>query len=244
MCIILLCQDKLTKLPWIVISTHQSTWIIQISFLNRSAHSQWRGGRAFLCYWTLDSVYANRPNEVIRPWIISVLEINCLKKKENIHESRQWLWTTSWPLKQHKRIDPVNPCVFMWVHVGDAREGYISVSNHTCFTIKFSLLSSALSFHLFVSLAPCTSQPLQICLFFVLSLLHCGCPGGIFETRENEPVSVEELAFKFAVTSINRNRTLMPNTTLTYDIQRVNLFDSFEASRRGTVVSLSLSLLV
>ena len=50
---------------------------------------------------------------------------------------------------------------------------------------------------------------------------------------ENEPVNVEELAFKFAVTSINRNRTLMPNTTLTYDIQKINLFDSFEASRRG-----------
>ncbi|XP_051542077.1 glutamate receptor ionotropic, kainate 1-like isoform X3 [Myxocyprinus asiaticus] len=43
---------------------------------------------------------------------------------------------------------------------------------------------------------------------------------------------MDELTFKFAVTSINRNRTLMPNTTLTYDIQRVNLFDSFEASRR------------
>ena len=57
--------------------------------------------------------------------------------------------------------------------------------------------------------------------------------GGIFETVENEPVNVEELAFKFAVTSINRNRTLMPNTTLTYDIQKINLFDSFEASRRG-----------
>uniref|UniRef100_A0A8B9H9Y5 Glutamate receptor n=2 Tax=Astyanax mexicanus TaxID=7994 RepID=A0A8B9H9Y5_ASTMX len=57
--------------------------------------------------------------------------------------------------------------------------------------------------------------------------------GGIFETLENEPVSVEELAFKFAVTNINRNRTLMPNTTLTYDIQRINLFDSFEASRRA-----------
>uniref|UniRef100_A0A8B9J848 Glutamate receptor n=1 Tax=Astyanax mexicanus TaxID=7994 RepID=A0A8B9J848_ASTMX len=56
---------------------------------------------------------------------------------------------------------------------------------------------------------------------------------GIFETLENEPVSVEELAFKFAVTNINRNRTLMPNTTLTYDIQRINLFDSFEASRRA-----------
>ena len=59
--------------------------------------------------------------------------------------------------------------------------------------------------------------------------------GGIFETLENEPISVEELAFKFAVTNINRNRTLMPNTTLTYDIQRINLFDSFEASRRGKI---------
>ncbi|XP_058885678.1 glutamate receptor ionotropic, kainate 1 isoform X1 [Acipenser ruthenus] len=57
--------------------------------------------------------------------------------------------------------------------------------------------------------------------------------GGIFETLENEPISLEELAFKFAVTNINRNRTLMPNTTLTYDIQRINLFDSFEASRRA-----------
>lgn len=76
-------------------------------------------------------------------------------------------------------------------------------------------------------------------LFFFYSssffLFLCLSPftGGIFETRENEPVSVDELAFKFAVTSINRNRTLMSNTTLTYDIQRVNFFDSFEASRRG-----------
>ncbi|KAB0345081.1 hypothetical protein FD754_022007, partial [Muntiacus muntjak] len=61
----------------------------------------------------------------------------------------------------------------------------------------------------------------------------CRILRGIFETVENEPVNVEELAFKFAVTSINRNRTLMPNTTLTYDIQKINLFDSFEASRRA-----------
>ncbi|CAL8277499.1 unnamed protein product [Arctogadus glacialis] len=57
--------------------------------------------------------------------------------------------------------------------------------------------------------------------------------GGIFETRESELVSMDELAFKFAVNNINRNRTLMPNTTLTYDIQRINLFDGFEASRRA-----------
>uniref|UniRef100_A0AAY4DCU3 Glutamate receptor n=1 Tax=Denticeps clupeoides TaxID=299321 RepID=A0AAY4DCU3_9TELE len=76
----------------------------------------------------------------------------------------------------------------------------------------------------FTSLSASVSNLIRFPLFLL--------PGGIFETRENEPVSVEELAFKFAVTSINRNRTLMPNTTLTYDIQRVNLFDSFEASRR------------
>uniref|UniRef100_A0A8C5GP09 Glutamate receptor n=1 Tax=Gouania willdenowi TaxID=441366 RepID=A0A8C5GP09_GOUWI len=60
----------------------------------------------------------------------------------------------------------------------------------------------------------------------------CLCPGGIFETRESELVSMDELAFKFAVNNINRNKTLMPNTTLTYDIQRINLYDGFEASRR------------
>ncbi|KAG7262846.1 hypothetical protein CRUP_035905 [Coryphaenoides rupestris] len=61
--------------------------------------------------------------------------------------------------------------------------------------------------------------------------------GGIFEQTEGAGplVSAEELAFKFAVNNINRNRTLLPNTTLTYDIQRINIYDSFEASRKGVV---------
>ncbi|XP_008289516.1 glutamate receptor ionotropic, kainate 3, partial [Stegastes partitus] len=58
---------------------------------------------------------------------------------------------------------------------------------------------------------------------------------GIFEQTDGPVslVSAEELAFKFAVNNINRNRTLLPNTTLTYDIQRINIYDSFEASRKA-----------
>ncbi|XP_064922194.1 glutamate receptor ionotropic, kainate 1 isoform X2 [Columba livia] len=78
-----------------------------------------------------------------------------------------------------------------------------------------------------------TSSKRQQCSFQETHSQQTKPAGGIFETVENEPVNIEELAFKFAVTNINRNRTLMPNTTLTYDIQRINLFDSFEASRRA-----------
>lgn len=65
-------------------------------------------------------------------------------------------------------------------------------------------------------------------LFFIV--------GGIFEYVESGPFGAEELAFRFAVNTINRNRTLLPNTTLTYDTQRINLYDSFEASRKGIVL--------
>lgn len=72
----------------------------------------------------------------------------------------------------------------------------------------------------------------------VCSVLTYSClwfTGGIFEQTDGSVslVSAEELAFKFAVNNINRNRTLLPNTTLTYDIQRINIYDSFEASRKG-----------
>ncbi|KFW87703.1 Glutamate receptor ionotropic, kainate 2, partial [Manacus vitellinus] len=58
-------------------------------------------------------------------------------------------------------------------------------------------------------------------------------PGGIFECVESGPMGAEELAFRFAVNTINRNRTLLPNTTLTYDTQKINLYDSFEASKKA-----------
>lgn len=77
---------------------------------------------------------------------------------------------------------------------------------------------------------------------FYFSLLFCFVfvlfPGGIFECVESGPMGAEELAFRFAVNTINRNRTLLPNTTLTYDTQKINLYDSFEASKKGNLLHI------
>lgn len=97
-----------------------------------------------------------------------------------------------------------------------------------------------------IFLHPSTQGIVCVIPLFVLILFETSCsgphvsfsvlfPGGIFEQTDGPVslVSAEELAFKFAVNNINRNRTLLPNTTLTYDIQRINIYDSFEASRKG-----------
>ncbi|KAG8142994.1 hypothetical protein E2320_000279, partial [Naja naja] len=46
-------------------------------------------------------------------------------------------------------------------------------------------------------------------------------------------MNAEEQAFRFSANIINRNRTLLPNTTLTYDIQRIHFHDSFEATKKA-----------
>uniref|UniRef100_G3X1D5 Glutamate ionotropic receptor kainate type subunit 2 n=1 Tax=Sarcophilus harrisii TaxID=9305 RepID=G3X1D5_SARHA len=66
-----------------------------------------------------------------------------------------------------------------------------------------------------------------------IHLLGSWVNSGIFEYVESGPMGAEELAFRFAVNTINRNRTLLPNTTLTYDTQKINLYDSFEASKKA-----------
>ena len=66
---------------------------------------------------------------------------------------------------------------------------------------------------------------------------HYRCvAGGIF--REDQKDSSVELAFKYAVLRLNRDRTLLPNTTLVYDIQYVPKDDSFRTSKRGKATIL------
>ncbi|KAG8506904.1 Glutamate receptor ionotropic, kainate 3 [Galemys pyrenaicus] len=59
---------------------------------------------------------------------------------------------------------------------------------------------------------------------------------GIFEYADGpnaQVMNAEEHAFRFSANIINRNRTLLPNTTLTYDIQRIHFHDSFEATKKA-----------
>ncbi|RWS22861.1 glutamate receptor: ionotropic kainate 2 precursor-like protein 1, partial [Leptotrombidium deliense] len=55
--------------------------------------------------------------------------------------------------------------------------------------------------------------------------------GALF--TEDEKNSQTELAFKYAVYRINRDRTILPNTTLIYDIQYIPHDDSFHAVKKA-----------
>ncbi|KAI1298706.1 Glutamate receptor ionotropic, kainate 2 [Halotydeus destructor] len=55
--------------------------------------------------------------------------------------------------------------------------------------------------------------------------------GALFTDDEKDTST--ELAFKYAVYRINKDRNLLPNTTLIYDIQYVNRDDSFHAAKKA-----------
>lgn len=55
--------------------------------------------------------------------------------------------------------------------------------------------------------------------------------GAIF--TEDQRDSTTELAFRYAVYKINKDKTLLPHTSLVYDIQYVPRDDSFHASKKG-----------
>jgi ionotropic kainate glutamate receptor 2 len=61
--------------------------------------------------------------------------------------------------------------------------------------------------------------------------------GAIF--TEDQKDSSAELAFKYAVYRINKDKNLLPNTTLVYDIQYVPRDDSFRTSKKGKTLILN-----
>uniref|UniRef100_A0A8D1R914 Glutamate receptor n=1 Tax=Sus scrofa TaxID=9823 RepID=A0A8D1R914_PIG len=80
---------------------------------------------------------------------------------------------------------------------------------------------------------------LLVCAFWIpdsRGMPHVIRIGGIFEYADGpnaQVMNAEEHAFRFSANIINRNRTLLPNTTLTYDIQRIHFHDSFEATKKA-----------
>lgn len=63
-----------------------------------------------------------------------------------------------------------------------------------------------------------------------LSGVGGGVGGG---SRIHEDDLEAEIAFRYAVQRINRDRNILPNTTLVYDIQYVGKDDSFHAAKRA-----------
>lgn len=59
--------------------------------------------------------------------------------------------------------------------------------------------------------------------------------GAIFTHDQKD--SSTELAFKYAVYKINKDKIILPKTTLEYDIQYVPKDDSFHASKKGKCYS-------
>ena len=64
---------------------------------------------------------------------------------------------------------------------------------------------------------------------------HYLLSGALFTKEEKD--SQTELAFKYAVYRVNRDPSILPNTTLVYDIQYVPHDDSFHASKKGKQIN-------
>uniref|UniRef100_A0A1B6EA31 Glutamate receptor ionotropic, kainate 2 n=1 Tax=Clastoptera arizonana TaxID=38151 RepID=A0A1B6EA31_9HEMI len=76
----------------------------------------------------------------------------------------------------------------------------------------------------------------RLCVLFVLVQFISALPpviriGAIFTQDQKD--SSTELAFKYAVYKINKDKAILPNTTLVYDIQYVPRDDSFRTSKKA-----------
>ena len=66
---------------------------------------------------------------------------------------------------------------------------------------------------------------------YLIRISYICITGALF--TEDEKDGSSELAFKYAVYRINKDRTLLANITLIYDIQYVPREDSFHAAKKG-----------
>lgn len=66
--------------------------------------------------------------------------------------------------------------------------------------------------------------------------------GAIFTEEQKDGTS--ELAFKYAVYRINKDKSILPRTTLTYDIQYVPRDDSFRTTKKGKLFAFNSSQLL
>lgn len=60
-------------------------------------------------------------------------------------------------------------------------------------------------------------------------------PGALF--TEDQRGSPSELAFKYSIYRINKDKDLLANSTLVYDIQYVPKDDSFHAAKKGKLLT-------
>ena len=64
-----------------------------------------------------------------------------------------------------------------------------------------------------------------------INLIHF-CTKFIYQFSDDQKESPTELAFKYAVFKINKAKDVLPNNSLTYDIQYVPNEDSFRTTKK------------
>lgn len=76
--------------------------------------------------------------------------------------------------------------------------------------------------------------------WFLLNFPHLFFAGGLFHPGDES----QEIAFRSAVDTINKDKSILPRSKLTVQIERISPQDSFHASKRGTLECLLLIFLL
>lgn len=66
-------------------------------------------------------------------------------------------------------------------------------------------------------------------VYICVCVCLCMSTGGLFHPGDEN----QEIAFRHAVDTINKDKTVLPRSKLTVQIERISPQDSFHASKRG-----------